>query len=94
MRQLNITMDRDTFNMSTTIILLVYFMVMYTLSWFTGKPLDLYGLLAFLAPALNNGVHILSQTVLQKAVIATGNGTIVTPAAIPVNVTPVPVVNS
>lgn len=61
----------DTFNKMLTIILLLYVMVMYTVSYITGKPLDLYNLLAFLAPLFNNIVHLVTRSNLQQKTIET-----------------------
>lgn len=78
------TITDDTFNKALTLILLLYVMVMYTVSYLTGKPLDLYNLLAFLAPLFNNIVHLVTranvqqkaiETEAQKVIAANGKGT-------------------
>ncbi len=54
-------MTHDTFNRLITVTLTLFFMVLYTWSFVTGKHLDIAGILAFVVPALNNVVHILSR---------------------------------
>ena len=61
----------DTFNKALTLMLLIYVMVMYTVSYLTGKPLDLYNLLAFLAPLFNNIVHLVTRANVQQKTIET-----------------------
>lgn len=59
----------DTFNKALTLLLLLYVMAMYTISYFTGKPLDLYNLLVFIAPLFNNIVHLVTRANVQQKTI-------------------------
>ena len=54
-------MTHDTFNRLITVTLTLFFMTLYTWSFITGKHLDIAGILAFVVPALNNVVHIISR---------------------------------
>jgi len=61
----------DTFNKILTLSLLLYVMVMYTISYITGKPLDLYNMFVFIAPLLNNTIHLVTRAnVVQKTIEA------------------------
>lgn len=50
---MNIT--QDTFNKLVTITLLIYFMIIYTLSFILGRPLDIPSLMGFFFPLLAHG---------------------------------------
>lgn len=48
--------DSD-FNRFITTILLIYCMLMFSLSWLYGRPLDLSGFLILVAPLLSQVIH-------------------------------------
>lgn len=60
-------MKQDLFNKLVTTALLMYAMVMYTLSWWLQKPLDLTGFMTLLAPILTHGLHLVSNKISDKA---------------------------
>ncbi len=62
-------MKQETFNKIVTISLLVYTMAMYTLSWWTGRQLNLNGFIILVAPLMTHLSHIITQ-----GVIITKNG--------------------
>lgn len=47
--------SQDTFNKLVTITLLIYFMMIYTLSFILNKPLDIPSLMGFFFPLLAHG---------------------------------------
>lgn len=55
--------SQDTFNKLVTTTLLVYCMFMYTLSFITGKPLDLNSFLVLVAPLVAHTTHLIANTV-------------------------------
>lgn len=61
--------SQDTFNKIMTTILLLYCMIMYALSWYTGRVLDLQGFLILLAPILTHMGHLLTGSRKDIAVI-------------------------
>lgn len=58
-------MTSSRFSMLMTSVLLVYALVMYTVAWWTMRPLDLGNTLIFLVPTVSHAVH---------AVLVNGNG--------------------
>ena len=54
-------MSQDTFNKVYTLLLTVYFMAMYSAAWYTGRPVDLVTLAAFLIPGGVHAVHLITQ---------------------------------
>lgn len=58
--------NQDASNKIIVYILLIFFMTMYTISFVTGKPLDLRGMLGFLLPILTHGSHLLTNFLNQK----------------------------
>lgn len=64
--------SQDTFNKCVTIILFAYFLTMYTISYFTGKPLNIDSAIALAVPTFNHVIHQITQTqVLTKNIAAT-----------------------
>lgn len=61
-------MSQETFNKILTIMLFLFFMTVYIVSFVTGKPIDTSGLLTFIVPSLNHVIHQItqSQIVLRK----------------------------
>ena len=53
--------SQETFNKIITVILFSFFMIMYALSWYTGKNVDWQALLTFLVPTLNHIMHQYTQ---------------------------------
>jgi len=53
--------SQETFNKIITVILFSFFMVMYALSWYTGKNVDWQALLTFLVPTMNHIMHQYTQ---------------------------------
>ena len=53
--------SQDSFNKIVTIVLFTYFLVMYTISYFTGKPLNLDSAIALAVPTLNHVIHQITQ---------------------------------
>lgn len=51
--------NQDTFNKLVTLLLLVYCMVMFSWSQFTGRQLNLEGFLAFVAPIVTHTIHLI-----------------------------------
>ena len=68
-------MSQDTFNKIYTLLLTTYFMAMYTMAWYTGKPIDLVTLAAFLIPSGVHSIHLVTQGMLQRLVVKQQNGT-------------------
>ena len=52
-------------------MLLLFSMIMYITSWYTGKPLDLQGFLIMLAPILTHLGHIVADNRKEVATIVT-----------------------
>ncbi len=71
-------MSQETFNKIVTIILLVYFMSLYAASWIMNKPVDIAGLAAFLVPIVTHGLHIVTQSSIERTTIKAKNGTLPT----------------
>jgi hypothetical protein len=61
---MNIT--QDAFNKLVTLILLIYVMIMFSASWYTGKPIDLNGFLTLTAPIITHTVHLISNKFSDK----------------------------
>lgn len=59
-------MSQDTFNKVYTLLLTMYFMAMYSMSWYTGKPIDLVTLAAFLIPGGVHIGHLITQNSIQR----------------------------
>jgi len=55
-------MSQDTFNKIVTLVLFTFFMVMYVVSFVTGKAVDWQMLLTFLVPTLNHIMHQYTQS--------------------------------
>jgi hypothetical protein len=53
--------SQEVFNKIITMILFAFFMVMYTISFLTGKSVDWQMLLTFLVPTLNHIMHQYTQ---------------------------------
>lgn len=69
-------MSQETFNKIIMIVLLVFFMIMYMISFVTGKPLDLKDLLGFFIPMIAHVGHMLYNLTNNKiSVKAASNGT-------------------
>src|SRR5438270_6112653 len=72
--------NQDDFNKFVTTSLLVYCMVMFTLSWYTGKQLDLQSFLTLVTPLLAHTIHIVADsrkevaTINKDAAVAVTNG--------------------
>ncbi len=69
-------MSQDSFNKIVTTILLTYCMALYAVSWYTGKPIDLQGVLILLAPIVTHMGHIVADN--RKEVVSiqkNGHGT-------------------
>lgn len=71
--------SQDTFNKLITTSLLLYTMVMFSLSWYTGKIIDLQGFLILIAPMLTHTVHLVTDNRvaiknIDATVAATTNG--------------------
>lgn len=77
--------SQDTFNKIISILLFSYFLVMYTLSYITGKPLSIESALTLAVPTINHIVHQITQaqvvtkniesaTTTQVATIQSSNG--------------------
>lgn len=76
--------SQDTFNKLITTSLLAYTMVMFSVSWYTGKPIDLQGFLMLVAPLVTHTVHLIADNRIAAKTIdanttttvaANGNGT-------------------
>lgn len=65
-------MVQDIFNKAVVSVLLVYFMVMYTLSWVTGKSLDWNQLITFIVPGIIQIAALLGQTRLSVTLAKNG----------------------
>lgn len=52
--------SQTTFNMIITVVLLVYCMLMFALSWSFSRPLDLNNFLILVAPLLSQIIHNVS----------------------------------
>ena len=68
-------MSQDTFNKVYTLLLTVYFMAMYTMAWYTGKPVDLATLAAFFIPGAIHTVHLVTQNSIQRIIAKQNGGT-------------------
>lgn len=51
--------SQDDFNKLVTMIMLVYFMVMYSASFITGRHLDILDALSFLIPVITHTTHLI-----------------------------------
>ena len=58
--------SQDMFNKIVTLLLLLYAMVMTTLAWYTGKPLDFNDFLVLLTPLLTHMIHLTSNKIVDK----------------------------
>lgn len=65
-RTVGVTMSQDTFNKIYTLLITGYFMVMYTASWYTGKPIDLATLVAFMIPSGVHGINLVTQGMVDR----------------------------
>ena len=63
------SMSQDTFNKIVTMMLMVYCMGMFAISWYTGKSLDLNGFLILLAPILTHLGHVVTDMPREVAAI-------------------------
>lgn len=59
-------MSQDLFNKIVTLSMLLYSMIMFALSWYTGRAIDLNGYLIIAAPILTHGTHIVSNKFKDK----------------------------
>lgn len=66
-------MSQDTFNKLITTSLLLYAMIMFSLSWYTGKAIDLQGFLMLIAPMLTHTIHIITDNRVQVAKVTNGH---------------------
>lgn len=55
------TISQDTFNKLITSTLLLYCMTMFSMSWYTGKAIDLQGFLMLVAPMLTHAIHLVAD---------------------------------
>jgi hypothetical protein len=67
--------NQDDFNKFLTTITLAFFMVMYVLVWWTGKPMDWTTLLTFIVPIVTHSTHIVAgmqqdRSQIQRAQVA------------------------
>ena len=68
--------SQDTFNKIVSIILFSYFLVMYTISYISGKPLGIESALTLAVPTLNHIIHqvtkaqVVSKSIESKTAIA------------------------
>ncbi len=60
------TIPQDTFNKLVTVVLLLYTMIMFTLSWWLGKPLNLESFFVLIAPLVTHTLHIVTGSVDKK----------------------------
>ena len=58
------SLTQETFNKLITASLMLFFMIMYVLSFITGKTVDWNQLLVFIVPTLNHIVHQITQNQL------------------------------
>lgn len=58
-------LSQDAFNKVVTTSLMLFFMVMYVVSFVTGKNIDWTGLLAFIVPTVNHIVHQVTASQIQ-----------------------------
>lgn len=61
--------SQDTFNKMVTTALLVFFMVMYTISFLTGKTIDWQVLLGFIIPTVNHIAHQVTASQIQSKAV-------------------------
>jgi len=61
-----LNMSQDTFNKFITLTLLLYTMIMFSASWYTGKPIDLTGFLTLTAPLITHTIHLISNKLPDK----------------------------
>lgn len=54
-------MSQDTFNKIVTSSMLIFFMTMFALSWYTNKPIDLAAAATFLVPMVTHTTHIITN---------------------------------
>lgn len=59
-------MSQDMFNKVVTLTLLLFTMIMFALSWYTGKPIDLNGFLILIAPIITHTTHLVSNKFSDK----------------------------
>jgi hypothetical protein len=60
------SISQDTFNKLITLMLLLYTMIMFSLSWYTGKALDLNAFLILVAPLITHTTHLISNKFSDK----------------------------
>lgn len=58
--------SQDTFNKLVTFSMLIYFMAMFAISYFLGRPLDIASIAAFLVPMVTHTTHLLTASVDKK----------------------------
>lgn len=54
-------MSEGMFDRLLVVVLLVYSMIMYSASWFTGKPLDITSLTIILSPILTHSLNVICR---------------------------------
>ena len=54
-------MNEGMFDRLLVVVLLVYSMIMYSASWFTGKPLDITSLTIILSPILTHSLNVICR---------------------------------
>lgn len=62
-------MSQDNFNKLVSTTLLVFCMIMFALSWYTGKNIDLQGFMILMAPILTHLGHLVVDNTYQLATI-------------------------
>jgi len=53
--------NEEMFNRLLVMVLLIYSMIMYSVSWFVGKPLDITSLTIILSPILTHSLNIICR---------------------------------
>lgn len=61
-----INISQDDFNKIMTLLLLVFFMVMYSISFITNRPLNITGMLGFLLPIITHSGHLFTNFLNSK----------------------------